>query len=288
MKSYDILQNNIYDLGSFAYRANGGNLGDFLISSSEFRIFEEIGAKYKLITSKNKNNIISNRFNLVYGGGGGWVRYYKKDYQYPIKDYFKNRNLNRCIVLPSSFYDCDDVVTSFDNRFLVFCRDYRSFEYCKRLNSTAKFVFYDDLAFRLDAKCFLKSDYFLTKKEGSIAWSFDKVLKYIHSNTGKEASFIREDAEKSIEPLKGNFDISAYFYRHGENISREDSDSAAELLLNTVNRYDVIHTNRLHVAIASILLGKKVNIYDNSYGKISAVMNRYVSTHDNKMININF
>jgi exopolysaccharide biosynthesis predicted pyruvyltransferase EpsI len=35
-----------------------------------------------------------------------------------------------------------------------------------------------------------------------------------------------------------------------------------------VNQFDQINTNRLHVSITGALLGKTVNLYDNSYGKL--------------------
>jgi exopolysaccharide biosynthesis predicted pyruvyltransferase EpsI len=42
-------------------------------------------------------------------------------------------------------------------------------------------------------------------------------------------------------------------------------------LLGTIGRADVIVTNRLHIGVAGALLGKRVRLYDNSYGKIRDV-----------------
>ena len=46
---------------------------------------------------------------------------------------------------------------------------------------------------------------------------------------------------------------------------------AARDFLAIADRYDEIRTNRLHVAIAGALLGKRVFMHDNSYGKNRAV-----------------
>ena len=46
-----------------------------------------------------------------------------------------------------------------------------------------------------------------------------------------------------------------------------------KLFLAFVDRFDIIVTDRLHIAIAAAKLGKKVLALDNSYGKISSVYN---------------
>ena len=42
-------------------------------------------------------------------------------------------------------------------------------------------------------------------------------------------------------------------------------------MLSAIDSFDVIVTDRLHVAIAATLLNKEVYILDNSYGKLSGV-----------------
>ena len=56
-------------------------------------------------------------------------------------------NLEKCLVLPSTFYNCPEIVALFDERFTVYCRDPKSFEYCKSLNKRATFKQHCDLAF---------------------------------------------------------------------------------------------------------------------------------------------
>ena len=40
---------------------------------------------------------------------------------------------------------------------------------------------------------------------------------------------------------------------------------------SVIDRYRNIVTNRLHVAVISYLLGKNIELYDNSYCKVSGV-----------------
>ncbi len=52
---------------------------------------------------------------------------------------------------------------------------------------------------------------------------------------------------------------------------------AARDFLAIADRYDEIRTDRLHVAIAGALLGKRVLLHDNSYGKNRAVWEHSVA-----------
>ena len=55
---------------------------------------------------------------------------------------------------------------------------------------------------------------------------------------------------------------------------------------NFINEYDEIYTTRLHGYILSVLLDKKVNLIDNSYGKNSTFYNTWMKEFENSsMIN---
>jgi len=280
----------IKGIGEFLYRANGGNAGDFLISSSEFQMFADLKLKYTTVSSKNKRELLSKDFNLVYGGGGGWVKYYKNSYQNPLNEFFKSKRLKKCVVMPSSFYCCDDVVDSFDERFTVFCRDLESYKYCTSRNKKAKFYVHDDMALQIDISRF---DYNIDLS--SMNTNFERIRnaissskKYVSGNNTKEASLIRTDVEKTINSTESNFDLSNIFGAYGEDITKKESDEITSVILNVINRYDTIKTNRLHMMIASHLLGKKIDAYDNSYGKIRNVYNYSlkndlnITFHENK------
>ena len=54
-----------------------------------------------------------------------------------------------------------------------------------------------------------------------------------------------------------------------------------QLGIDFISKYDVIYTTRLHVLILSILLGKKVLIYDNQTGKIANFYSSWLSDISN-------
>jgi hypothetical protein len=57
------------------------------------------------------------------------------------------------------------------------------------------------------------------------------------------------------------------------------------LFISTLNNFEVVVTDRLHIGIASALLKKEVYLLDNSYGKVSGVYKRSMADYDNvKMI----
>ncbi len=86
--------------------------------------------------------------------------------------------------------------------------------------------------------------------------------------------FFRLDAERDKQHSipKDNFDIS----RKGNQLSD------AYEFISEIDKYEEIFTDRLHVGIAGSLLGKKVNLYSNSYFKTRAIYNSSIeSTFEN-------
>jgi exopolysaccharide biosynthesis predicted pyruvyltransferase EpsI len=93
---------------------------------------------------------------------------------------------------------------------------------------------------------------------------------------------------RSVQPVNGTLqvfrvDVEAVSRHRGDRLQdipgayvsqyldRVEHDFVARDLLDTIGRADVIVTNRLHIGIAGALLGKRVQLYDNSYGKIRDV-----------------
>lgn len=75
--------------------------------------------------------------------------------------------------------------------------------------------------------------------------------------------FFRTDKESAgvLTPKSENCDLSA----------KGDTYSDMFPFFAHLARYAIVHTDRLHIAIASCLLGKEVHIYPGSYFKIRAV-----------------
>lgn len=75
--------------------------------------------------------------------------------------------------------------------------------------------------------------------------------------------FMRGDIEKvgGITVPEGNRDISA---------EGTETTPMADFL-EAIGRFEIVHTNRLHVAIAAALMGRQVHLYANSYFKNRAI-----------------
>ncbi len=60
--------------------------------------------------------------------------------------------------------------------------------------------------------------------------------------------------------------------RYGFVFSKNNTlEEYVEMGINFINQYDEVYATRLHVFILSVLLQKKVHVFDNSYGKNSGL-----------------
>ena len=240
-------------LGTFQYIVNPGNLGDCLIETATYQFFERHGLMASITSDKDCENI-------VYGGGGPWVENLYPEACLPALSLFEKAK--KIVILPSSVFNCSMLADSLDSRYVVFCRERKTYDYLKKINSGAVLYLDYDMALRMDRSVFdftfLSNDFYV-KRVCSI-WENIKEM-------GNIAYFFREDVEKHYD-MRTDFDLSAAFT---PNMTLNESRFATALMLSVVDMFDVIVTDRLHVGIAAILLNKEVYLFDNTYGKISAV-----------------
>lgn len=287
---------------NFYFIPNPGNLGDVIIAQSEYELLQNYD--YKIIDNETSFLPLENKFNLVYGGGGLFVKYWA--YQ-NFLNIFKKQNLQKCIILPSSFYCCDDLINVFDERFVVFCREEISYKYCKSLNNKAKFILADDMAFsinkdinsiaidrfnenleKLDQSSILKIHNEIFDKYKSVENNIKLALAsrtVINKNNIRIGFIFRNDKEKATTdcPVK-NIDLS--LYSTSSCTSSGSTKLLSELFISAIDSFDVVFTDRLHVGIIAALLGKHVYLVDNSYKKISGVYYKSMSDWKNvKLIN---
>lgn len=55
----------------------------------------------------------------------------------------------------------------------------------------------------------------------------------------------------------------------------------SEYAVDFISKYDEVYSTRLHGGVLAMLLGKKVHMIDNSYGKISALYNTWLTNEPN-------
>ena len=84
--------------------------------------------------------------------------------------------------------------------------------------------------------------------------------------------FFREDAEAPKDgfiPPKSNVDLSRLGRAH----------TPVDRLLERIGRYAQVSTNRLHIAIPAIMLGRRVYMAPNDYFKIKAIFDSSIKSH---------
>ncbi|MFQ8625719.1 MAG: polysaccharide pyruvyl transferase family protein, partial [Candidatus Gastranaerophilaceae bacterium] len=280
-----------------------GNMGDGIIAEAEYQILNNGKYNYSIVDNYSGQSFAPcEDYNLVYGGGGLFVKYW--NYQ-KVLDIFRDKNLKKCVVLPSSFFECDDVLECFDERFTVFCREEFSYKYCISKNNRAKFIQADDMAFSLNLDLQEKYDVqkikeniqYLSNKDLSVLVNiiYPKIKKLyqnvqcalnektvINSNKVRIGYLLRTDAEKKSEKTAfPSMDLSIF-----ANSPCTDTGVVgliSRVFIETLNSFDIIITDRLHIGLVSSLLGKEVYLLDNSYKKVSGIyeysMQSYKNTH---------
>ena len=276
--------------GYFYFLPNKGNGGDVMINYAAFQYLETNNYNYDVFDMTNSHKY-DKPFNFVYSGGAIWIENYKDCYQEILK-IFKSPLLNKCVILPSSFRNCPDLMELLDERFTVFCREQVSYDYCKSVNSRAKFILANDMVIGANFDIF-KMNYsnlkylqsFIQNNDDYFKYISDKIYPFYQDCTIKAKKalqnvsdfkigyLMRVDSEKAVSGLDfpNAFDLSDLM---GTYCCDEGLDySIGKLFLFVINKFKVIVTDRLHVAICAAKLGKEVLMFDNSYGKLRAVYN---------------
>ena len=149
-----------------------------------------------------------------------------------------------------------------DKNITIFCREQTSYNYVSKFFKYKENLFLDhDMAFHIDL----------------LKFNID------NGNLGILNAF-RKDVEKTnINISNDNYDISHELMDIQNGFKKEKCNKITEEFLNIISNYNVINTNRTHVAVAGYLLGKKVNFYNNSYYKNKSIY-EYSLKKNNKII----
>jgi exopolysaccharide biosynthesis predicted pyruvyltransferase EpsI len=223
------------------YIPNPGNAGDSLIAYGTITLFKKIGLNYKIgeINKKYDNEI------LFYGCGGNFVGLYNN-----CKNFLKlNKDNNEIVILPHTIQNEDSILKELNENVIIFCREQMSFDYVFSLIKYKHNLFLsNDMAFYID-------------------------LNFIDYNKGDgESNNFRLDCEKTkIAIPKDNNDLSNTLNKHNNTTDEKVIEEISKSLFFYLNKFEIVNTNRLHVAICASLLNKKVNFHANSYYKNKAV-----------------
>jgi exopolysaccharide biosynthesis predicted pyruvyltransferase EpsI len=249
------------------YLPNPGNAGDSFIAHSTYQLFKKLGLQYEIgYHSQNYDNRI-----VIVGGGGNLIASYGDNAD------FIRRNLGRVqqlIVLPHTIRAYEDLLGHFGSNCFVFCREPPSYEFLKANAPKANTFLSHDMAFLCDLaetkqlaprilQDMAHSPLFIRN-----AKRLARAFRYWAENRKEPNTLnsIRLDLERTdIVVPKANIDLSQAF--SADDMSPTSSLHATFFMIQLVDRYNIVKTNRLHVAILSAMLGKTVHMWDNSYGK---------------------
>jgi len=222
-----------------------GNYGDSFIWHGTKKILSLFNIKEKYVSISSPKY-----YNILFiDGGGNLVDYYSD-----VKNFLtKKANLyKKIIILPHTISGEKqlEVLNDVSGKLTIFCRE------------------------KISAK-FLKNN--LIKPDRVYLWhdcAFYNIFPL--APYGKRSlNVFRLDKESALKKIPGNnIDLSSNGY----------AKKPLNELINFLKKYKKINTDRLHIAIAATLLGKRVKLFANSYYKNEAVFNYSLR----KFRNINF
>lgn len=254
------------------FAPNPGNAGDSVIACAECQMFERLGLNYKII-DLNVDPVETAGKIIFYGGGGNLVGHYPNARNFILRHH---QRAKRLVVLPHTVRSYPELLESLGGNVDIICREQGSFDYVSKCIGLARVHLMSDVAFSLDTVNVLSNSGLFAspwfRRPLRTAKRSVRVLLHTLRNVRqrKILSAFRTDVEgtgRTIAPI--NFDVSQALA--ADNMSHFDSALAAHSVIKFIDRFDIVHTDRLHVCIVSLLLNKEVYFFDNSYGKNSAV-----------------
>lgn len=224
------------------YTPNPGNAGDSLIASSTLDLFKSINLDFKIESDKIKFN----KKTIIYGGGGNLIDKYDD-----LRNFlWRNHKDNQIIVLPHTFSHCKKLLSCIGSNVKLIAREKVSFNYIRTyMRHPENALLSDDMAFHIN--------------------NLDSYINEPHA--GKCNAFRLDEERTDISIPDNNKDISEHFMFKQNTLNENHIKISADNLLRYLCKFEEINTNRLHVGIAGSLLGRKVNLFSNSYYKNEAV-----------------
>lgn len=223
------------------YIPNPGNAGDQLIAYATIQILQELNINF---TFGNIKTVYNNKI-IFYGGGGNFIGIYKDFYKFLVHNMYTG---NHIVLLPHTVKDEDDVIRCLGDNIKIICRELVSYKYVYSIIKNKSNVYLSkDLAFHV------------------------KGIKVDADTSEGTCNVFRNDVEKTYKRHKDNIDLSQTLYKINDDNNIEIFKEVSMSIFKYLSKYEVINTNRLHIAIVGSMLNKKVNFYNNSYYKNRAV-----------------
>ena len=259
------------NLSNALYIPNPGNAGDAAIATATIQMFRRICVP----VVPGCIDDITDGSNVIIGGGGNLVPYYKDVRKLLLA--CLARNVKKCLLLPHTVRGHADVLARLDTRFTILCRDKPSYEYVKKHAPHVHTALARDMVFELDVEELKRSTKTWRHKLALLQDAYWRTnlfrwrratLRIRHDSHGTLRIF-RSDVESvDSERTRRKSDLMHF---HGINRYSPATDQITLDVIKCINRAERVITDRLHVSLIAAMLGKKVCLLENSYGKVSDV-----------------
>ena len=269
-------------------KPNPGNAGDSLIAVATFQFFEKHNIVYEVLTN---DNFDSSGKIVVFGGGGNFGGLNSCAANF-IK--LHHNRAKQFILLPHTLFGAEQLLAELGSNVHLMCREKVSYQHSLKHASQANVYLHDDMVINCEVSAILAQskdvsiskhvieevfrrirgiddyDYGISLRCIIHYWLYRAKQLFKPKTKSNILNAFRVDVEKTdIVIPEDNLDISDLFELSSCQVDL--ALLATQKFLSYINRFDVINTNRLHVAIAATLLGKQVNLYGNNYFKIKAI-----------------
>lgn len=248
-----------------------GNLGDYLIGYSTQNFIQNYFDEYELvnvttdewnITSKELKSFISPDDVLVFSGGGYIGDVW--DSGVVLKEIIEAFPCNKKIIMPNTLtykeisigriHNDLDKILGDQNTYICF-RDKKSYDICLGLGMDNYCIYVPDMALYSHVH---------KKNEGRIS----HVLLCLRND--------EEQIFDNIEELKNGFEAHNIIYDEfdicrGKCISQDDGQNELNEAFETISKYKLVITDRLHVMLICYLTQTPCIAFDNSTNKVSEV-----------------
>lgn len=208
-----------------------GNYGDSLIWHGTKKLLSSLNIIEQYVDAASQKN----NAILFIDGGGNLVDYYSDVRDFLIR---KPGLYDEVVILPHTIFGERQVeaLNSISSELTIFCREKVSAKFLEERLTYGKVYLWHDCAF---------------------------YNEFSQPSVGEGTlNAFRVDKESALRALpESNIDVSRDGY----------ATKPLGEFIDTLQKYEQVNTDRLHVAIGAALLGKRVVLYSNSYYKNKAV-----------------
>lgn len=258
------------------FRSQLGNGGDALINAGFYHLAASLGLDYVEVCGDRRQLPELGPDDLLIMTGGGSLSDHW-EIGAPALAELATQDFS-LLILPSSLRGNAETLRLLRERDTLMVRDPYSHAYAASLGLSCRLVAGEDLAFGVDVR------EVLTTSPWRRPTSKDEVRRLAalarHRVRGARGATLRAwrtDGEASYD-ASGNLrrDDVSQLADFG-TLTRAASLYSAQWMLRVASWYQRVETDRLHMAIACVLMGTPVTLFDNDYQKIRGVYEQSIA-----------